>query len=291
MVATTTTSRREWREPLVQRLIDANGGRHPEQIVEEYTDGLRAAAGQDKLPIRVDHIASLKGIRRRTGDHNFAGRIYVEDNGQLVMDISSNDSDERQRFTEAHELTHTAFPGFSEEHRFRTDAPRMERHPPNREEEYLCDYGAAALLMPRGLVEGRYSVKHGLDDVERLASDAQVSIEAAANRLVALSDEPAVLLCLVRMNKPADRPALRRGEAAPPRLRVRYAFSRHVDVYVPRYKSADDDSLFYRAARSAEVEDGTEQLPGVAAGLYRLTAKRYGSGDVERVLAIGRPTA
>lgn len=271
--------------------MDEHGGLHPEQIIDGYADKLRAQAGQDQLPIRVDHIASLKGIRRRRGDYSFAGRIYVEDNGQLVMDLSAADSDERQRFTEAHELMHTAFPGFTEEHRFRSDAPAMERHPPNREEEYLCDYGAAALLMPRELVEHSYDVKHGLRDAERLADDAHVSIEAAANRLVALADEPAILICLAVMNKPADRAALRRGEPIPARLRVRYAFSRHIDVYVPRFKSAPDKSMLVRALNSRAIEEATELIPGVDNGLYRLTAKRYGGGQLGRVLAIARPTA
>lgn len=48
--------------------------------------------------------------------------------------------------------------------------------PPNAEEEYLCDLGAAALLMPSDLVAGRYSLDKGLDSVERLARDAKVSL-------------------------------------------------------------------------------------------------------------------
>ena len=48
---------------------------------------------------------------------------------------------------------HIAFPGFEEERRYRLDAS-TERNPPNRQEEYLCDLGAAALLMPRDLVRG-----------------------------------------------------------------------------------------------------------------------------------------
>lgn len=289
---TAATSRRDWREPLVLQFIERGRGENPERLIERYADGLRHEAGQHQLPVRVDLIATLKGIRRRKGLHRFAGRIYVDDNGQLVMDINDRDTEERQHFTEAHELIHTAFPGFREEGRYRSDATAMERHPVNREEEYLCDYGAAALLMPAELLEGRYSVKGGLADAERLAEDAEVSVEAAANRLVALSDEPAVLLCLVSSHKPADRGALRRGEDVPQRLRVRYAFSRHLDVYVPRFKGASDASVVRRASASPFIEEGVEGLPGAEqAGLFRIHAKRYGTGPLERVLALGRPTA
>jgi uncharacterized protein DUF955 len=291
-MASSATSGRMWEEPLVKRLIQKHGVSNPEWIIERYANKLRVEAGQNELPIRPDLIASVQGIRLRRGRHDFAGRIYVEENGQLVMDINERDSPERQHFTEAHELIHTAFPGFKREHRYRSDAVAMERHPPNREEEYLCDFGAAALLMPSDLVRDRYTVGGGLRDAERLASDADVSVEAAANRLIAVSDEPAVLLCLVRMHKPADRPALRRGVEIPERLRIRYGFSRHIDLYVPRFKSADDDSLLVRAANSFRLRRGIETLPGVeTAGLFRLEAKSYGTGPRERVLAIARPTA
>ena len=282
---------REWREPLVQQLIDAHGGKQPERIVEEYADSLREAAGQRKLPIRPDLIASCHGIRRRTGLHDFAGRIYAEPSGQLVMDINLQDSDERQHFTEAHELIHPAFPNFMIEKRYRLDAT-MERHAENREEEYLCDLGAAALLMPADLVELEYTVRGGLADAERLSSAAEVSVEAAANRVVTLADEPAVLLCLTWSHKPADRPALRKGIDVPKALRVRYAVAKHVNIYVPKFKSCADGSVLRLAAESSGVESAITTLPGAEdAGLFRVEAKCYGASDRARVLAIARPTA
>lgn len=286
-------STREWSEPLVRRLIEQYDGADPEEIMEQYADRLRADAFQDALPVRPDLIATVKGIRRHPGDFDFAGRIYADEDGQLFMDVNENDIDERQHFTEAHELMHTAFPGFTEEGRYRRESVAMERHPPNREEEYLCDYGAAALLMPASLVRDAYSVRGGLGDVERLSTDAEVSVEAAANRLVALADEPAILLCLAKMHKPAERSALRRGDDVPMRLRVRYAStSPHLGVYVPRFKGAEDDSVFCRAATDWRAQSGIEPLPGAErAGRFRIEAKRYGAGAHERVLAIGRPTA
>jgi len=282
---------RDWREPLVQRLIDAHSGQRPESIIEEHADKLRDASDQHALPVRPDLIASVHGIRRRTGPHDFAGRIYAEPNGQLVMDINDQDSEERQHFTEAHELIHPAFPNFAVERRYRLDAT-MDRHAENREEEYLCDLGAAALLMPAELVAEEYTVRGGLADVEELSRDAEVSIEAAANRVVTLADEPAVLLCLTLSHKPADAPALRKGHDVPMALRVRYAVSKHLNLYVPKFKSCDERSVFYRAAESFDIESSIDALPGVnGAGRFRIEAKRYGTGRLERVLAIARPTA
>jgi hypothetical protein len=283
--------RNEWREPLVRRLIDASGGQSPEDVIEGYADRLRVAAGETTLPIRPHIVASFHGIKRNRAKHSFAGRIYAEPSGQLVMDINEQDPDERQHFTEAHELIHPAFPGFEVEHRYRLDTT-MDRYAENREEEYLCDLGAAAMLMPATLVADHYAVRNGLEDVESLSRDAQVSIEAAANRVVALADEPAVMLCLTWAHKPADRPALRKGADVPKRLRVRYAVTSHMSLYVPKFKGADDESLFCKAAEASAVVSGITTLPGVeGAGLFRVQAKSYGSGPLERVIALARPTA
>lgn len=288
----TLVGKREWREPLVQKLIDRHGGQSPQQIVEAHAEKLRQRAGQDKLPIKVDLVASVAGVKRRVAPFDFAGRIYAEPNGQLVMDLNEDDNVARQRFTAAHELMHPAFPGFKEETRYRFDAAPAGTSSQNREEEWLCDYGAAALLMPVALVSGRYVAKESLSAVERLARDAEVSLEAAANRIVALSDEPVVFLCLGTSHKPADRPALRKGEHVAQRLRVRYATTAHIKLYVPRFKGAEDGSVFCRAISSGRGESGIEELPGAEGdGLFRIEAKRYGSGALERVLAIARPTA
>jgi hypothetical protein len=52
-----------------------------------------------QLPVDVDLIASCLGIKRRAASLAFAGRIYAEENGQLVMDLNANDSEPRRRFT------------------------------------------------------------------------------------------------------------------------------------------------------------------------------------------------
>src|ERR1700681_901658 len=217
-----TKTSAEWREPLVRRLIRDHGGADPTDIVRTYADAQRRQANQDDLPIDVDLIRSCLGIRRREGDYDFAGRIYAEKSGQLIMDLRANDSYERQRFTCAHELIHPLFPGFKHESRYRLDAQVGANRPSHAEEEYLCDLGAAELLMPADLVANRYLALGGLRQVERLAHDAPVSLEAAANRLVGLSAEPVALIVLQVMNKPADQRAIRRGENIEPKLRVRY---------------------------------------------------------------------
>lgn len=286
-------STESWRDPLVQRLIRKNGGRPPEAAIEKYVQECLQEAGQDQLPVHVELIASILGVRRRVAAYPFAGRIYAEPSGQLVMDLNAGDSDQRRRFSCAHELIHPAFPGFKREARYRLD-PTIEGTPSNRsEEESLCDLGASMMLMPSNLVSDRYRIElDGLQAVERLAKDADVSLEAAGNRLVKLSQRPAAFLVLEVGHKPADRVALRRGLPAEPKLRVSYAVMNKLAVFVPQYKSVDPGSVYARAVGEPDRVEGRAGLPGVSGpqDRYRVQAGQYsrfdGDREVCRVLAV-----
>jgi hypothetical protein len=166
----------------------------------------------------------------------------------------------------------------------------VESNPVNREEEYLCDLGAAALLMPAELVKDEYRLEARLEAVEALSRDASVSLEAAGNRLAELSPVPGIFLTFGFDHKPADRPALRRGEVVPKRVRLRYARCAHLDLYLPRFKSASDKSVITAAHQTHAVERATELLPGAEdAGPFLIEAKCYGTDERERVLAVARP--
>jgi hypothetical protein len=88
------------------------------------------------------------------------------------------------------------------------------------------------------------------------------------------------------------RPHLRPFPEETRRHRVRYAVTKHVNLYVPKFKGCDDGSVFCDAAESSSIERAIATVPGVdPAGLFRIEAKRYGAERLERVLAIARPTA
>lgn len=275
-----------WTEPIVVGLLRKHRGKDPEAVIESYVADQLIAGRQRKLPIDVDGLASLLGIKQRVAPFPFAGRIYAEPSGQLVMDLNQGDYEPRRRFTCAHEIIHTAFPGFQKEERYRSDAATGS-YTPRDEEEYLCDHGAASLLLPAQLVASQYNAVDGLDAVEALAADGQVSLEAAGNRLVSLAGRPAMMIVLEVANKPADRAALRRGEPVEPRLRIRYCSTSGTKIYVPRHKSAADDSLFVRALQSGTAEQGRTYLPGAERhGLFDVECKSYPYGDRSRVIAI-----
>lgn len=282
----------ELSEPLVGKLLARHGGSTPEEAIERFVTRQLRDTRQTHLPVDVDLITSALGIRQRKRDYPFAGRIYADESGQLVMDLSSADPQPRRRFTCAHELLHLAFPGFKQEARYRLDRSTGTYERDRTLEEYLCDYGAALTLMPTELVAGRYRIEDGLAAVDKLSADAEVSLEAAGIRLVRLAVTPCAFVVLQVSHKPADMKRLRRGESVPPELRVKYGVVKQMP-FVPRFKSAEPDSPFARALDRDGVVTGYGSLPGAAGGrpVY-IEALRVGPRNStelpQRVVAVAR---
>lgn len=281
-----------WKDPLVQRLVRRHRGKAPEQIVRDYVARCLADAGQVGFPVDVDGIASLLGIKRRLVEGPFAGRIYAEPSGQLVMDLRESDGGPRRRFSCAHEIIHTVFPGFARETRYRVDVSIGNHRRERYEEEYLCDFGAAELLMPQPLLDHPDFALGGLglEAVENLASQAEVSLEAAGNRLARLT-QGAVFMVMELMHKPSELPALARGDDVAEKLRLRYATCADgTDLFLPRYKSSPDDSPMVRALATGRRHRGDSTIPGGGRQRYLVEADSYprqqGERRVERVLAI-----
>lgn len=259
-----------------------SSGRSPREQLREILDGWRREHGQTRLPIDVVALAAARGVRVAQVDANdWDGRVYVDDDGRVTVEVDARQAPVRQRFTVAHELVHTAFPDFRRERRHRVDAD-LELAPfadARAEEEQLCDWGASVLLMPDELTWS-YRVDQGLRAVERLARDAHVSLEAAGLRLVERSAKPAVFLV---------------ADATSEGLRVRYARAREAGVLVPRGAPVDSGSALVRAAASGRRERGVEPLPGGAERRFHVEASSYpvgrGGGTRERVLALAWPSS
>lgn len=282
-----------WGEPTVLRLIERNSQKDPVALIEGYANRCLREANGHSLPVDVLGIASLLGIRVRVAEQPFAGRVYVDEGGRVIVDLNARDSEVRRRFTCAHEIMHTAFPGFRRDARYRLDRSVGSWERSRGEEEYLCDRGAAALLLPVHSVEGLFDVGRGLGDVERLASAARVSLEAAAIRLVSLSTQPTVFI-LLDLGQQADIPRLRRGEAKKEQLRIRYGFAAGLGLRVPRHGLAATESIYLRALNSRGAIRGIDTIPGVPSRhRFLIEAKAYGREELpesRRVLALARST-
>ena len=135
-----------------------------------------------------------------------------------------------------------------------------------------------------------------LDDVRSAAGDADHRYAGAGEDLVAVGADrdgfagDAGAAGVSRLGGARRRTRVSIVAPTTTRLRVRYALAAHTNVYVPKFKSADSGSVFDRAAASLTNVTDTTTLPGVAdAGLFRVEAKRHGTGRVERVLAVAAP--
>jgi Zn-dependent peptidase ImmA (M78 family) len=248
--------------------------------LRELLDGWRREHGQQRLPIDVDGLASARGIRvERVGAGDWDGRAYVDDAGQVTVEVDARQPLVRQRFTVAHELVHTALPGFREQRRHRVDDDvELGLLAGSRaEEEQLCDWGASVLLMPDELTWS-YRPDQGLRAVERLARDAKVSLEAAGLRLVERSSMPAAFVV---------------ADAVEEGLRVRYARVRDLGLLIPRGAQVAPTSALARAAATGGRERALEPLPGDSQRELHVEAKSYPTGRAagtrERVLALAWP--
>lgn len=275
-------------DPLVIKLIQRHGGRTPEEAIEHFVTRQLVGLGQNSLPVDVDAMSSAMGIRQRVKEYPFAGRIYCDEDGQLVMDLNKDDPPARRRFTCAHEMLHVAFPGFRQEARYRLDRTTGTYERERALEEYLCDHGAAMLLMPTSIVAAHYKIEDGLAAVKTLKNDAQVSWEAAGIRMVKMSDVPSAFMVLEVGHKPADMKRLRRGEGVEPELRVKYGISNGLP-FIPRFKSVARDSVFAEALTSDRVVSRLDVLPGVLAMKVHVEAFCIAGKDSDaggRVLAL-----
>jgi len=134
------------------------------------------------VPARLDVYLGARNIIEKTMASSLGCDGYIEPRGASYADgfrIVLNESAPaaRRRFTEAHELCHTFFYEFVPEIKFGA-------HGTDALEERLCNFGAAALLIPevdlRERAEGR-SV--GLGTLEELAERYGVSLDAMFLRI------------------------------------------------------------------------------------------------------------
>jgi Zn-dependent peptidase ImmA (M78 family) len=270
----------------------------PEELVVRLCAELLEEAGVN-VPVDVRMLASFRGIAAITAvDQAEAGCIFC-DGERLLVQLRGSDSPERQRFTICHEILHTFFPGFREERRRRTD-PTVGNFDGNQLEEYLCDLGAAELLLPRQPFLTSLPARPSFDDVIELAAGFAASLEATAIRMVTLASVPMALVVLEPAWKPAEQrelarrttqPALAGLESEPPpkKLRVRWAYGPRMAT-IPKHKSVDDASPLATVLETGGVD--YRGRTGLTEGTLEVSARhlpyRREEGPADRVLVLLR---
>jgi len=251
-------------------LVDGHGRRDdPVAIIRERARELVAQAkalGWSGPPFDPRIMASLRGIGLRSDRLPLKQDAFIipkgDDRLEIVFDPTRPSS--RQNFSISHEISHTLFPDGYQMIRYRERD--RDRFDPDHELEYLCDVGAAEILLPAEDFGSDLAVFGStLHAVSALRERYQASREAVVRRMVQVGQGQTAAVFLEYRLKPSEKAAMRqlsfRGmDAAPqPKIRIAYAVpSERFTVFLPPHKWIPDDSCVYRALETGEVETAEE---------------------------------
>jgi len=199
-----------------------------------------------------------------------SGRLLSLRNGFRIQ-LSTNQTHGRRRFTHAHELGHILIPNTNAGQKRRHDASTGE-YARSQEEEYLCDAAASELLMPAPMF--RSVLADGgpdLTTLRRAASAFDVSLEAAGIRItqcdlwdcaVIVWEEALKRSQIAEQASNTPFPGMEEFEPRP-RLRVRYAVCSPAmrSHHFPKEKSAEEGSAIGTCLRSSQIVRGQCHLP------------------------------
>jgi len=272
--------------------------------------------GDPALPISVDILASLRGIGRSDESPVLSpdAELVPDGSGGVTMRVNTDRPETRQRYSVAHEISHTFFPDYTTKAWCRTDARYRNRSNPDDFLEMLCDIGASELLFPQPWFGQDAAAITDATGLIRLASTYHASREAAIRRYAETSPESLAAVFFTWKLKPTQKGTIgnagqenlfglsHRDELrAALRLRIEYsvpseAFKRD-GHFLPKDKSIANDGPIYSAAASGLPADDQCHLDlGQAAGTYRVSAiplwtsdDQLGAAGENAVVAVIRP--
>lgn len=138
-------------------------------------------------PIDLKILGSYWGVKAIVErELDVAGLLYRMDKRSSMIFLNEKDILGRKRFSWAHELGHIVMAMHDSP---QVDCRKSLKH--DRDLERSCDVIATQILMPKDLfVTAANQLGWSLVAVRQLASTFQVTIQAAARRLLELYDEP-----------------------------------------------------------------------------------------------------
>ena len=193
-------STREIRSPTVKAFCGYHGTKDPVAAIKQLVRRVASLAGEHTppyeptvmlpfCPVPVD--PQIRRVRMA------ADASIKPVDGQFQVFLNANQSDVRNRFSLAHELTHTFFLPFRESPRETNDGLDYQ-HCDDPEEERLCNIGAAEVLMPEFDVHNKLAGKLPTTAlVKELAKRYEVSHRAMAVQTCKLSEHPLLIGALL----------------------------------------------------------------------------------------------
>src|SRR6266581_6835813 len=260
----------------VAAFLARHGADDPVQAITRLCSELLDVA-EAAVPVNLEVVASFRNARVTVLDQEQAETI-TWDGRHFVIRVRQADTKGRQRFSCAHGIIHTFFmeAGGS----LPTGGAVLDSW--SRQEEDLCDQGAAELLLPRAAFIADCPSHPDMDDVLRLAEAFEASAEATALRIVTLSAIPAAMIVLEPSLKPAELtriarrqseqtlPGFRLADPITPRLRVQKSLG-HQLAFIPRHKSIGDSTPLADVLADGAADYIGET--GLVPGRFRVSAR------------------
>lgn len=285
---------------------------------KELIDIYVASFGEPTLPINVEVLASLRGIQRSEVPpiHSPDAELVPDGLGGVTMRVNPDQPETRQRFSIAHEISHTFFPDYTTKAWCRTDARYRSRENPEDFLEMLCDIGAAELLFPQPWFGRDAAAVTDAASIISLASTYHASREATIRRYAETSPDSVAAVFFAWKLKPTQKGTIGNpnqtnlfGISAEDelrealRLRIEYSVAsesfKTEGHFLPKDKSVENDGPIYQAALTGLPADDQCHLElGQASGTYRISAiplwtaqEQLGSAGENTVAALLRPVA
>lgn len=122
-------------------------------LIDSKVQQILAQTGSNRAPIDVERIANSMNARvvRNDFKDEISG-VLVRRPGEIVIGVEISQSDERQRFTIAHEIGHLVLHDLGEVHVDKVNFRSSLSSTAENVEEVEANAFAAALLMPRALI-------------------------------------------------------------------------------------------------------------------------------------------
>jgi len=188
-------------DSLVQRLCDFWQEKFPEEAIKKAVRSAFPNLCKNGFPVSPKMLAYERGvISIRAADIKADGIIsIVEGSGKYSIKLNKNHSDNRQRFTIAHEIGHTFFfdlePEISTRARILIEDNDLSNT--NKQEEYLCNVAAAEILMPSKVFSERIRLSGpSSKTIINLSRLFKTSLWATSRRLVELCPFPKLVVAL-----------------------------------------------------------------------------------------------
>lgn len=258
-------SNRLWKTHQAKALAQAMGLSDPVAAVRKLAADLLEEAEQNQAPVDLRLVASFRNIADiHLTSISGSAMLLPSEQGFIIL-LNSSDPLGRRNFSTAHEICHTFFPCKESDN---STSHTVGMFSIQDEEEYLCDIGASALLLPPKLVQDEIEACGcRLDAILQIANRFRSSIEAAAIAWAQSSPWPCAVvffeeklkpielrleeqMSLPGIEKPSPRPKLRIMHACP---------SASFPFFLPKNKSVSADGPIYRCITEGQTV-GTEKL-------------------------------